>query len=601
MSINFSFEQWVLIGALLVLGSILLGLLSSRVGAPLLLVFLGLGMLVGSGGLQIVLFDNYSVTYHVGSVALAIILFDGGLRTRPRSFELGLPPASLLATIGVFVTAGVVAVAAFFLFNFSPIAALLLGAIVAPTDAAAVFLLLHQRGAEIKERVNTALEVESGLNDPMAIFLTLVCIELLAPGAREPSWWIFLQFITEMIGGAVIGIAGGFFLLTLINRLEIAPGLYPILALAVSVAIFGGSQAVGASGFLAVYLAGLVLGRYRHRASGLIIRFFDGIAWLSQIGMFLLLGLLVEPMDLVRDLVAALGISLVLLFVARPLAVWICLVPLQFRQKEIAFVSWVGLRGAVPIFLASLPVLTQLPNAAAYFNTAFVVVLVSLLVQGWTVGSAARWFKMELPPHDFTGRHDIDTGENFDRDIAGYRVARNSPAALQAFASLRLPSRTRILSVIRDGVVLNRDRIDMLKVDDYVLCVSPPEQLHALDALFVSQGYSRAETGLGDFTHDGGMLASTAATLYQFSIFPEEEGLSLGKLVRRRLNRKPTVGDQIRMGSVDLVVRAVGKGEVAQVGIVLDPGMIGDGAARSIGQRIRALLARGIGKSSDSV
>ncbi|MCW5752048.1 MAG: potassium/proton antiporter [Alphaproteobacteria bacterium] len=573
--VHFGGEHFIFFGALLVLGSVLLGMLSTRIGAPLLLVFLGLGMLAGEDGVAQVRFNDFGVAYTFGSIALAVILFDGGLRTKRRTFELAAAPAIGLATIGVLLTAVICGAAAMLFLGFNWIGGFLVGATIASTDAAAVFLLLHQRGTEIKERVNATLEVESGLNDPMAVFLTVIGVELLSFGNRLLGWEIAAQFAVQLFGGAVIGLGGGLALVRLINRIEIAAGLYPIVAAAAALAIFGGAQLVGASGFLAVYLAGLVMGNRKHRAAIVINRFFDGLAWLCQIGMFLMLGLLVTPRFLLADLLPAIGIALVLIFVARPLAVFICLLPFRFSREEVLFISWVGLRGAVPIFLASLPVLAEIPGGFTYFNVAFVVVLTSLVVQGWTVGPAARLLKLELPQQEEASRLDFDALTGYDRDIAGYRVAPNSPALMQKFANLHLPSRVRILSVIREGVVQNRENLERLEPGDYVLCVAPPEQLHALDTLFAARKRvdARADTDevFGEFTVSGEMQAGQLASFYSFTLNEDERALTLSELMNRRIGHRPGVGDRVSLGLIELIVREVAKGKVKMVGVELEP------------------------------
>ncbi|MBM3626839.1 MAG: potassium/proton antiporter, partial [Alphaproteobacteria bacterium] len=276
--------QLIFVGALLVAASILLVTVSARIGAPLLLVFLGIGMLAGEDGIGGIRFDDFRLTYLVGSVALAIILFDGGLRTPRSAFRIALAPAFSLATVGVLLTAAIIGVVASLVLGMGWLPGLLVGATIASTDAAAVFLLLHARGTELSKRVSATLEIESGINDPMAIFLTITCIELIAAqGTGLDAAHIAESFIVQMFGGAAIGVIGGYFLLWLVNRVDIAAGLYPILAAAVALTVFAGAQLVDASGFLAIYLAGLVLGNNRHRAQQVISRFHDGLAWLAQI------------------------------------------------------------------------------------------------------------------------------------------------------------------------------------------------------------------------------------------------------------------------------------------------------------------------------
>jgi cell volume regulation protein A len=379
-------HQLILLGSALVLLSIFAGLFSARFGAPLLLVFLGLGMLAGAEGPGGILFRDFHAAYLIGSIGLAIILFDGGLRTDPDDFRRALWPSLALATIGVIITAAVVGAAAALLFTTSWTG----GAIVAPTDVAAVSALLHLRRLELRARVAAILEVESGINDPISVLLTVLLVDLLLAPAPVAGSRIAALLAQEVAGGAVFGIGGGYLLLALINRLEATSGLYPILALAGATALFGAAQTVGASGFLAVYLAGLILGSHRHRATQVINQAFDAFAWLSQIVLFLMLGLLVTPRALVPTLGPSLVVAAVLMLVARPLAVVLCLFPFRCASREIAFISWVGLRGAVPIFLAIIPVLAGLADAATFFGVTFIIVLTSLIVQGWTVATAAR-------------------------------------------------------------------------------------------------------------------------------------------------------------------------------------------------------------------
>jgi cell volume regulation protein A len=417
-------HQLILAGAALVAFSILLGQLSTRFGAPLLLVFLAIGMLAGEDGPGGILFSDYGAAFIIGSLALAVILFDGGLRTSRDTLRLALGPAVALASVGVAITAVLVGLVAALLLDFSWPAALLIGSIVASTDAAAVFALLRLKGMDVQRRTAATLEAESGLNDPVAVFLTVLFTEYLiaadGPGLGE----VVLRLVLQMAGGAVIGVAGGHLLTRLINRLSLAAGLYPILALSLALVIFGGALAVGASGFLAIYAAGVVLGNSRHREAVSIDRFHDGMAWLAQIALFLMLGLLVTPHDLLRGWDVALALSLVLMLVARPLAVALCLLPFRFTWQEIVFIGWVGLRGAVPIYLATIPILAGAPNATIYLNLAFVAVLTSLVLQGWSVAWFARALGLELPPKpERPLRQELGLpGAGADLVIAAYEV-----------------------------------------------------------------------------------------------------------------------------------------------------------------------------------
>jgi cell volume regulation protein A len=565
----------IFFAAFLVAVSILAGMFSTRIGAPLLLVFLGLGMLAGVDGIVGIEFNDFRLTYLVGNVALALILFDGGLRTPREAFRIALWPAVSLATIGVIVTAGIAGAAAVHFLGFTPLEGLLVGATVASTDAAAVFLLLHTRGTELKRRVSATLEIESGVNDPMAVFLTISCVELLLSPDLALTGHFVLTFATQLVGGVAIGFLGGMFLVFLINRVEIAAGLYPILAAATALIIFAGAQIIDASGFLAVYLAGLVMGNQRHRAQQVISRFHDGLAWLAQITMFLLLGLLATPSQMVSHIGGELAIAILLIVVARPLAVWLSLIPFRFTWQEKTFISWVGLRGAVPIFLASIPVIAGVPRGIEYFNVAFVVVIASLIVQGWTVSRAAQLLGLELPPPpEPVERREIDLPPSADREAASWRVAANSPALDLTFHGLNLPRRTRIIAVIRDGTVMNRETLERLDVDDYVIALAPPEHVITLDKLFSTRPAHRtrwAALELGEFSFEPNVSLGRLCAEYGVPFEPLDLEKPLAAFMRDRLGDRFVVGDRVRIGNVELVIREISKGKIARIGLAVEP------------------------------
>ena len=574
-TINQLVFQLIFVGALLVAVSILLVMISSRIGAPLLLVFLGIGMLAGEDGIGGIQFSDFRLTYLVGSIALAIILFDGGLRTPRSAFRIALAPAASLATIGVVVTALIAGAIASWALGIGWLPGLLIGATIASTDAAAVFLLLHARGTEISKRVSATLEVESGMNDPMAIFLTIACIELLtASHAALDPLHVAGVFLVQMLGGAALGVGGGYFLLWLVNRVEIAAGLYPILAAAAALTVFAGAQLVDASGFLAIYLTGLVLGNNRHRAQQVISRFHDGLAWLAQISMFLLLGLLVTPSALFADWRAEIVIALALIFVARPAAVFIALAPFRFGRRERAFIAWVGLRGAVPIFLASIPVMAGIPEGMTIFNVAFVVVIASLLLQGWTIAPAARFLGLELPPApEQTARQDIDLPLSADREAASWRVAPGSPALASRFTELHLPRRTRVIAVIRDGVVMQRDTLDRLQPDDYVIALAAPQHVIALDRLFSppASGLLGRPRGAGDFRFNGDAAIDAIGELYGVALDDVAPGETVDAYMRRRLGGTVAIGDHVPFGQGELIVAAMDKDRIGHAELSIEP------------------------------
>jgi len=437
MSLSLDFLTLPLLAAAgLVFISVLAGVFSARAGFSFLLVFLLVGVLAGEDGPGGLVFDDFRLSFWVGNVALAVILLDGGLRTDFDTFRTGLKPSIWLATVGVVVCAGLTGAAAHWLLDLSWPLALLVGAIVGSTDAAAVFSLLKSSGVRLNERVAATLEIESGMNDPMAVYLTLTCIGVaLAVAAGGPStvgpMEVLRSLLLQFGWGAALGLAAGFGMAELLKRLgrgeDGGGGIRALLLVSAGLTVFAGVTWLGGSGFLAVYAMGVIIGNRARRLVRSSLSAMDGYAWLSQAGMFLLLGLLVTPTRLLETLWPALGISLVLMVIARPLSVWLCLAPMRFARNEIAFISWVGLRGAVPIVLAVFPVMAGIPGAQTYFNVAFVVVLSSLLLQGSTIAWSARRLGVTLPDPDdeqqvrqVFGDFVLDAGTTMDNLCAFY-------------------------------------------------------------------------------------------------------------------------------------------------------------------------------------
>lgn len=392
-------NDYVLIGAaLLLLSSVLASKISDRFGIPALLLFLTLGMLAGSDGPGGIYFDDAGLAQFIGTIALALILFSGGLDTEWQRVRPVLREGLLLATLGVLLTALVVGFFAHRLFGFSLFEGFLLGAIVSSTDAAAVFSVLRARGISLRGHLQPLLELESGSNDPMAIFLTTSLIQLI----QQPEGSLFSlvgRFVWQMLVGALLGYGMGRVMLWLINRLRLSyEGLYPVLGLALLFLTFGAVNVIGGNGFLAVYLAGMVLGDHEFIHKRSFLRFHDGLAWLMQIAMFLTLGLLVFPLRLIPVMGIGLLMAACLMLIARPLSVFVALLPTAFNWREKLFISWVGLRGAVPIILATFPLLAGLPQADLIFNAVFFIVLTSVLLQGTSLAPVARWLRVEVPP-----------------------------------------------------------------------------------------------------------------------------------------------------------------------------------------------------------
>jgi cell volume regulation protein A len=557
----------ILLGGLLVLAGIMSSLVAMRFGAPLLLVFLVVGMLAGESGPLGLKFDDVSITYAVGSIALALILFDGGLRTRFVTFRSVLGPAITLATAGVLLTAAITAPIAAVLFDLRWIEGLLVGAVVASTDAAAVFFLMHARGLRVRPRVSATLEVESGSNDPFAVLLTMLLVEFLAVG--DESWQHVVQVLAEQaILGTIIGVLGGRAMVLVLNRLNLAQGLHAPFVATGAVVIFGLAAAVHASGFLAVYLAGLVLGNRPTRAHNTVVVFLDAVTWLAQIVMFVLLGLLVWPLRLIGSLWPALAVAAALMLIARPVAVFLCLAPFRFPWREKAFIAWVGLRGAVGIFLASIPLLVGLPKAYLYFDIAFVVVLVSLLVQGWTIAAAARRLHIALPRSDpLPRRVELDLPGQLAQEIVGYPISANSPYLTRGL----LPSWARPTLVVRAEKILSPAEAEPVRQGDYVYLLAPPEKAQALDRFFVRMPPPAAPDPrlLGDFFVSGDATLGALAEIYGLTVAPEAASITLAAHMAEELRHTPRPGDVVPLGPIALVAHRVTAGRVSTVGLRL--------------------------------
>lgn len=386
-------ESFILFSSLLTFVGFLIVPLSKRLGAPILLVILGIGMLVGEDGPGQIHFDNFPLAYALGSIALAVILFAGGLETRLKDLVGVRVPAFLLATIGVVITALVVGTATYLLFDFSLIEGLLLGAVIGSTDAAATFLLIRQSSARLPAKLENTLLLESGLNDPVAIFLTLVLTQLVSTSELISGGTIagFLPVLIMQLGfGFMAGLAGGWLLAKAVDYLKVPNGVSPAMTIAGGLVIFSGVALIGGSGFLAVYIAGLVFRQTLKEPVERILNFNEALQWLSQVMLFLMLGLLVTPSSLLEDWPLAFSAAALLIFVARPVAVFVSTSWFGFKVNELCFISWVGLRGAVPIFLSILPIISPGPVSVGFFNVVFVIVVTSLIIQGWTIAPVAR-------------------------------------------------------------------------------------------------------------------------------------------------------------------------------------------------------------------
>jgi cell volume regulation protein A len=563
-----------LVGALMLVISIVLSPLSSRVGMPVLLIFLAVGMMMGEDGPGGIRFDDYQLAFLIANLALGVILLDGGMRTRAETFRVGLRPALVLATLGVFLTAAGAAVVAWWVFDLHWMLALLIGAIISSTDAAVVFSMLQGSGVHLNERVSATLEIESGSNDPMAIFLTLLMVTLIG-NAGENNVGPALLLLVEQFGiGSIAGLIGGVAVVALANRMRLAPPLYPLLVAAGGIAVFSATNALGGSGFLAIYLTGVVIGNRPVRMMPMILQVHDGLAWLAQLCLFLMLGLLVAPSELLPLAGGGLILALALIFVIRPLIVIATLWPFGFNRRELGFISWVGLRGAVPIVLALFPIIAGLPDAQLVFHAAFFIVLVSLLVQGTTMTPLARWLKLEVPADNAPlRRFPLDAPGTDDHELMLFPLRGKNWELPRRLDQLKFPDNTAVAGVFRNRLCLQSQAdLEVIHGDIIAVFATPgvlPDLNKSLNGAY-APGHLAERAFFGDFVLNGDALLGDVEQVYGIEFDELPPDLSLAECFAQRTKGRPVIGDLVALGPVTLVVRSMNGDTVAKVGLKMD-------------------------------
>ena len=557
---------FLLCGALLFL-SVVSTTLSARLGMPLLLVFLAVGMLAGEEGIGRINFDNFVQANVICQLVLAVILLDGGLRTRLESFRIALKPSAVLATWGVFATVLPLGLFTTLYLGLDWKFGVLMAAIVGSTDAGAVFNLLRNSGVRLNERVQATLEIESGANDPMAIFLVTALITMIMQ-PEQSGLLPFLWMLALQIGfGLLLGWLGGKILAKLVGRLNLAEGLYALMIVSGGLLVFAFTNLIGGSGFLAVYLAGIIVGNQHSRATEHVLRVMDGLAWLAQATMFVVLGLLVTPSSVLEKGADALVIAVFLMLVARPAAVFSGLWKFNnYSLREKIYISWVGLRGAVPISLAMMPLVMGVPDSELLFDVAFAVVVLSLLIQGTTIPVAARWLKVAVPPKpEPKDTRDIWLAERESVRLTAYRVAADSEAEgmhPDKVAPISSSFELRCFALIRDGrrIALHSDTV--LQAGDTAWYILPEEQVDNMARYFTETGSSvQANFNFfGEFVVDPASRAGDLAQAYGLRLSGGEESLSLHELFEMRTDSKhPVEGDRIEIDGFMLTVKELDK------------------------------------------
>ena len=474
-------ENILLIGSVLLLISIIAGKTTNRLGVPTLIFFLIIGVLAGSEGIGGIHFDNASIAQLIGITALNFILFSGGLDTHWQSIKPVLWTGVALSTLGVFLTALAVGFFVHYVFDFTIWEGLLLGSIVSATDAAAVFSILRNRGVALKGHLRPVLELESGSNDPMAYFLTITLTGIVAAGHADASELV-ISFLKEFILGAAVGYGMGKASVWIINNIKLeTEGLYPVLTLGLAMFTYSVTHAIDGNGFLAIYLCAVIMGNSKMIHKRSLIKFYDGQAWLMQIILFLTLGLLVFPSKIIPLIGMGLLISAFLIFVARPIGVSAAMFFSKSNTRSKLFISWVGLRGSVPIVFATYPLLAAIPKADLIFNLVFFISVTSVLLQGTTLAYVAKLLHVTIPPK--AKRRvglDFELGDNIKSEMIEITLSENSISIGKRIVELATPATTNILAIKRGDVYISPNGSTKLQANDILYVLAEDEDSLAL-------------------------------------------------------------------------------------------------------------------------
>ncbi|MFK3999966.1 potassium/proton antiporter [Psychrobacter namhaensis] len=579
-----------LVGAVLIFASIMASTLSARLGVPLLLLFLIVGMLAGEQGILGIEFSQYALANFVGQAALACILLDGGLRTSFKSFRVGLKPAVTLATWGVLVTVMVLGVFVTWLLDVDWRFGLLMAAIVGSTDAAAVFSLLRNGGVKLNDRVQATLELESGANDPLAILLVTGLIALNVDPAGQTVLGFLGLLLQQLSFGLGMGLLFGYLLSRLLPKVHLAEGMYAILILSAGLAVFAATNLLGGSGFLAVYLTGVLIGNHKVRSTEHVMRVMDSFAWLSQAVLFVVLGLLVTPSNVINVWHYSVAIAAFMILVARPIAVYTSVKPFRFKDREIGFISWVGLRGAVPITLAMLPVMAGIDNAFMLFDIAFGVVVLSLILQGTTIPFMANLFKVRIPNNkDPKEEHEVWVSDKasitlyeFEVQSGAFAIGRH-PMDISKRIS---PDEISVFALVRGQQIVVVDNDTKLKFGDSVWYAMRGNHASKIANIFNDTTLDRKaiddfygdwllspSVKLGDLPFFAGIMESE--TLVKTLKTTDEEGFknmweqTVAEYVKSHLGTAPVSGDTVAISEEwSLVIKEVDdKGKLRTIGL----------------------------------